>query len=361
MHQNLKSSFKSVDTKHERPRQLIFIKIFALAFLGVLFNVLAIANFLKLLKTPTISLAFATLGFSFLFLILILLDVFFIKNIFILFFVALFNVLSPFVLFYSNLIPSGILEAHKLTFYVIVSGFVIFFASLFGGLLRGKGILDNGVSVKFFMVVKPILAKAVFGLLVLLTALSYLAYFQWGFFNNSVGADISYGILKSANPALSVIYPGTSFDDSLSVFLPKVAETELKKLSAKKFSEASDNELNLDLLSPSEREKIIATTALSIKTNLEKVKLIGPLQSSEKLSDIVYRLANKYFSGLYLQYGKTVFSLAFTLFIFFFLKSILILFYWLIEFVAFIIFKLFFILGFARSTIENTQKEVIEL
>ncbi len=344
----------------KQPSSLITVlKILALALAGLAVNVLSVIHLLKFFKGMVASdllVAFLLAAAGF---ILTTLDAFFIKNFGAVFLVTVVKTATPLVLFFSTLAPSGIMQKESVSLYVVLVGAAFFLTLTLSGIFSSKSIVENSIRIKFFLIAKPALTKTMTGFAIFTAAIFFVSYFEWGYWNESLGKKASDKIMTALNPVASTIIPGASFTMKTDDLLKVLAEQELLKLSAESFKKDNNDSFSLDLLSPAEREKLVVKATAEIKNRLESLPAIGRLNGAEPVYDTLFRLIKKYIADFQAKSGGILFGISVTFVFFFIIKFVFAIFYWLIDLIAFLIFKILLLTGFGYVAFESAKKEVI--
>lgn len=343
------------------------LKILLFAFFGIGLNVLSVYLFTQFLLTLTLRNFLSWFITAIVFFVFVVLQTIFIKSFAKLQLVMFLHGIAPVSLFLSNIYPN--------TSMVIVIGVVVFALSLMNSSGRGLKMLANSLTIKFFQIARAILPRAMTGMLLFLSLLTYFYYFELGKFTSRLGQSIVYEVLSSADPLLNVWFPGASFNNDIDEFLGKVAETELRKMpkniiggsatTAQIDSLASlainpefAERIDFNALPEPIRAKIIREAAGRIKTSLEEV--IGPLPEEQQVKDIIFSIVAKYVADFSANMGW-LFSVIVVAAAFFTLRGIFSLFKWLISLIAFILFKFLVITGFAYTNLETRSREFVLL
>lgn len=353
--------FNRIASEGETARKtdlLAFLKIFSLLLLGVASSTLGILYFIKFLKYWETFDGLLSFGFLCLGSVIVILESFFVRHILHLTGIHFLQSIIPLSLFFTNLAPEKISEGDP-SIFVLLGGAALYFVVSLSGIISAKHILDNSLRVRFFSAAKPALAKFTTGILIFVSVIFYVSYFQWNYWNESISlktGNLAVGLIE---PSLKIAFPGTNADQSINEFLTRIAEIELQKLSAKSLSNANDDGFNLNSLTPNDRKIVISNTVAKIKESLESQPVVGAFSDTEKVRDVLYRVIKNYVSNLYQKTDKTVFGAISALILFFTLKTTIAVFYWLIELFAFIVYKLLMVLGFAYISFESSRKETI--
>ena len=329
-------------------------KIFILTALGVVLIFTAISTANLFLTTARGAYFWWSLLANIFFLILSVLQAFFIKSGARMFLITFIESVSTLVIFYKYLYyPKSSL--------ILFSAPLLLFVFLFLAINHGSKILSNNVKIQFIWVARTIIPKAVTGLLLFLVILVYLNYFEWGKFNEKLGKALVNQILIGATPIFRIWAPDYSSSQTTQNFLNDIAENQLSKFkpSFLKGSPFDFEAVDFDKLTEEQKEVLINQTSKELELAFENM-LNNSLNSKEPLNQTVYRLINDYFKKLTPQV-KSMFGLITAALLFFFLKGIAILFYWLIEFLSFIIFKFLIAVGFAHISSETRGREFVLL
>ncbi len=285
------------------------------------------------------------------FIIFTILQVCFIKSLIKLNLIVFFETLAAIAIFYTRLYPHPPLP--------LVLGAILFLFFLGLGVNHGLKLLENSVRVKFILTAKMIIPKVVTALLILLTAVLYLNYFILGKFTDSKGELLTAKLMLTAKPAFKFLTPDFSPDKKVSDLFLSLAENQLNKMKIKRVNGILDGfQVNFDQLSPEAQKEIIATVAAQLKSTAEKV--VGPLDPNDSISHAVFKAAKTYFGNLPENF-KPIFGIIIAFSFFSIMKGFAILFYWLIEIIAFLIYKILLVSGFAYVTMESRTREFILL
>ncbi|MCP6719868.1 MAG: hypothetical protein KJI72_00895 [Patescibacteria group bacterium] len=338
----------SQSKESEEDRSLWKIIILVLFGAGFIFATTYFFN--KFLLTADYSRLFFSLLFGGGFLVVMILQIFFIKGRFNMVVVMFLQGITPLIVFYSRIYPSPSL--------VLIAGSLIFFIFLVFAAVRGQRVLSNSLEIKFFFTARSILPRAVTGLLIFLTIVFYLNYFSWGNFNDELGRVLVGQTLASSQPIVGLVFSDISFNKTVQSFLDVIALNQLRKIPSSMGETEADPAINFQRLPPPEKAEAVRRFSLELKKELEKV--VGPLNASAPVTGEVFRITKDYFNGLSAAL-KSALSLALALAFFFGVKGIAVLLYWFIELVAFVLFKFLLISGFAHITLENRGREFVML
>ncbi len=327
------------------------LKILLLAFFGVAFSFFMAYFFNKFLLVVNYPDLLWSVFFGGAFIVFTILQVCFIKSLTKLNLIVFFETLAAVAIFYKLLYPRPPLS--------LVSGALLFLFFLGLGVNHGLKLLENSVRVKFILTAKMIIPKAVTAILIFLTAMLYLNYFVLGKFNDAKGELLTAKLMLLTKPLLKSLAPDFSPDKKVSEFFTSLAENQLAKLKVKQATGIIDNfQVDFNQLSPEARKEITATAAAQLKTAAEKV--VGPLNPNDFLARAVFKGVKNYFGNLPKNF-KPIFGIIVAFSFFALMKGAAILFYWLIEFAALLLYKILLISGFAYVTMESRTREFILL
>lgn len=327
------------------------LKIILLAVFGIGLNILAAYMFLQFLSDLKASNFLGWLFVFLCFLILVVLETFFIKSFAKLQVIMFLHGIAPLSLLFSQLYP-------KPSVLILIGG-ALFAFFLMEGAGRGWKLLTNSLVIKFSQIARNILPKAIVGALVFASILTYVYYFEMGKFTDRLGQSIVYETLSSAEPILKIWFPGASFNQNAQEFLEKIAETELHKMPENVIGGAATSiQIDFNALPPQVRAKIIREAAAQIRISLEKVA--GPLPDGEMVKDIIFSIIKKYVVDFSIK-TSWLFGILVVVAVFFTLKGILSLLKWLIILIAFVLFKFLIITGFAYTNLETRSREFVLL
>ncbi len=331
-----------------------FWKAVVIAVLAAFFVFLAVGSFNKYLISVQGTDLLWSFVFVLLFFVLFLLQVFFVKSRWKMALLVLLETSAALLVFYSRLF-----NGPGTPLYLAVGAAVLFLA-LLSSSIRGGRELSNSLEIRFFSIVKSVLPRAVTGFILFLSVVFYLNYFVWGNFNQNVGRAIVNETLAAARPVVKLVLtvdfsPEGTVDD----FLKALARNQLRRLSPGGLdSGASDAAVDFQRLPTLEQERVVSELSSGLAKELQK--FIGAFEIRETFRDLAFRLSRDYLENLTPPLRSSVEIIAAVLF-FFTVKGIVFLLYWLIEFLAFILFKFLLIAGFAYITVENRGRQFILL
>lgn len=324
------------------------LKIIILAVVGMTLSFAAVYFFNRFLLTAGYGDFFRSFLFGGGFLVLTVLQVFTIKSLTKLNFILFLEVLSALAIFYPYFYP-------QISIPLVAAGFLFFFFLSLGA-SQGLKLLGNSVKIQSILTAKMIIPKAVTGLLIFLSVILYLDYFKWGKFNDGLGQTLVNQSLIVSKPIFKYLSPEFSPDKTVNQFFLAVSENQLEKLKLR--NDITGLDLNYDALSPEEKKQVAGKVAEQLKLSTEKI--VGRLNGNDTLNKAIFLGIKNYINNFPPNF-TAVFGIVTALVFFAILKSVAVLFYWLIEIVTLIVFKILLISGFAYISIENRSREFILL
>ncbi len=326
-------------------------KLFLLLILGSLSSVLCVYSFLKLLIGAEYGYFGYTLAAAALFLVFVILQSFFIKSGSKLFGLLLLESIAPLGLFAKELVSSPSL--------VLIAGGIIAGILVAAGGLRGSRALSETIKIRFFEIAKVTTPKVTTGIVLLLSVVMYVSYFEAGRFNEATAEIVFKKTLNLSQPALQIWAPGASFSDSIDIFLFTSAERELNRMTSGGPSIAiTDAPLDLSSLTPIAKKKILSEISTQIRLAIERYT--GPLNPTAPLADELYRVARNYFKK-FSDVAKFATGIGVSVLFFFSLKGLFAVLYWVAWLVAFLLFKFFLSVNFAHIALQTRSREFIVL
>lgn len=319
-----------------------FFKIAILAILGIFLSFATVYAFNRFVLTLDYQYVWYLVLASAFFLSFLVLNVFFIKSFLILFIVIFLETFAPIALFYK--------ELYSAPSWTLIIGFLLSCYFTVSGARKGINFLSNSLKIKFFAIAKPTLVKSVTGFLIVLTAIVYFNYFENGKLNDKIGEKLLGGVLNPANPMLDIFIKGLSFEQSGKVFFDLIAESQLKKMDL-------GNQQN-DFQSDKAKQIMIEQTGEELRNVFAGI--IGSFDPSNSVKTIIYKLIKNYLNSI--PEGIQPFIGGGTLLLIFItLKGVAMFLYWIVEFIAFVIYKLLIVLGFAYINLQSRSREFIML
>ncbi len=326
-------------------------KLAVLVVLGVIFSLLSAYYLSVFLSSDNFGSILASFSFAAVLTIVNILQVLFIKNLWALRGAVILECVAPIIFFMSAIFPVLFLPL-----LVAVALYVIFALT---GAGRGFRNLSNSLSVQFFGVAKPVAAKFVTGFLIFVSVAMYYQFIELGRLGPETGQFLMNQLLASTEPALKIQYSGISFNQTVKQFADSMARSVINKT---RFEPINDPNIGLsgDLtqLSTTEQNRIADALSVNILQSFEK--RVGTLNPNENVRDSVFNLVKKWL-GKFSAESKQMLAVSGAVLIFFSLRGISIIAMPIIEFLAFVLFKLLLILGFARIAMEKRDREFVIL
>jgi len=293
-----------------------------------------------------LNLFFKTLQFGFLLLglalavlalILIILSVFYIKS---------FNKLAA-ITFLSALLSLAVFYP-DFSNLIIISAFVLFIFLLLA-YYRGFKLINNLIQLRFFLVASSILPKALTAFVIFAIIVFFNYYFDIKNykFNEALNKIFITNFIKITEPIFKIFLDDFSFQSSGDEVIKAIVKKRINNLIP-----------DFDRLLPAVKEKVFNEAFIEFKKNLEKD--LGPIEGTKPVSEILFSVVKGYLDNLS-ENGKLIFAVGFSLFLFFVIKGIAFFFYWLIELMAFVLFKFLIVVGFAYISLENKSREFVIL
>lgn len=284
------------------------------------------------------------------FLVVNLLTTFLVKRFSALLAIAFIETCLPLVLF-TNRLTGDLIP--------IAVGLGLFFVFVLAAFQQGRATLANSIQIKFFTVARPVTPKLVTGALVGVSLVFYLQCVTLGgaCVTNASKAMVDQA-LDVAKPIVNLWIPNTSADQTVNEFFRQFAVAEITSVSLG----SRDTPVNLtgkvSEIPVEVRDQLITKFAGDIRTSVEQQ--VGPLDSTARVRDEVFRLITNYAKGLS-DAAKTLASVAVAILLFFTLKGLGFLVYWLINLIAFLVYKLLIAANFATVQYETRNREFVIL
>ncbi len=322
-------------------------KVVVLALVSIASSVAAVYEFNAFLTTFQYAFLWFASGAAILFIIMNVLNAFFIKHFSIVWGIALAEAFAPLVLFMQYTKSNTIL--------VLLGAFTFLFLCVVAAAFRGTGTLRNSVKIKFFQISRVITPKLMMGVLATATALVYLNYVMWGGLTNVIGHKLVDGILISAEPGIKLVYPTVTVDMTIDKALRELTITQIQRLPAGAIPNVNfDLSAGLAQLSAADREIVLGKLTDQLKSTIESK--IGAFQKGETVKEAAYRMLADYIKTLppvTLQIGQILLMVL----VFLTLRSVAALVYWLIDLLAFIAYKFLIASDFALVSYETLSRE----
>lgn len=304
-----------------------------LAGIGVI-NVLAAALLGYALKSVigggglTIGNILAVIGANVLFMVLILLQVLFIKSLKVQGLIVGLEtaaLVAPFVLSWS----SALLLATALLFLF-----------LFKAVKGGMGEMDNQIKIQFLAIERHTLPSVITGLSIFVSILYVSAS---GIGASFVSRDAFRVLLKPADPLIQSLLVK---DFSIDMTMAKFSEA----LTAKQFGDAFTN------LPPSAKSQAMTEVIRQLHLQAEGYGIT--FKNTDSISDVFYAYAGKKFDAIPKNYRLVIPYVLFAL-TYFTVKSLGGLLRWVISTPAYVLYQFLLSIGFARIGLESRSREII--
>lgn len=323
------------------------LKIILLGVIGVAAGIFAVYEFDQFLLTFQYAFLWFSLFGTLAFLAINILLVFFVKHLIITWGIVLVEAFSPVIFFISRFQGQNV--------RILMAGFVLLFIFLMLGISGGVSRFRNSMKMKFFEITKVVTPKLVTGLLVLAAAIFYSEFFIWGSVNEGMIRGMFDASLKSAEPIVHLWYTDISSDQTVKEFFATLTKTQLKKNPNVTINGVQINvREGLKDLPIETQAKVMSTLSSELQKKFEEK--IGPLDQNAKISDILYNYVKDWL--LKLSSGvRFVLGIILTILLFFVIKGIAYLLYWLINLFAFLVFKLLIVSNFAVIEYESRTRE----
>lgn len=326
-------------------------KIIVLALASIGASVLAVYEFNQFLTTFQYAFLWFSLGATLAFIVLNILNAFFIKHFSIVWGIALMEAFAPLVLFMQYAKSDAIV--------ILLSAFAFLFLCITFATHAGTRVLRNSVKVRFFEVVRAITPKLMTGILTAACVLVYLTYVSWGGLTNVIGHKLVDGILISAEPGIKLVYPTVSVDQTIDKALRELTVTQISRLPPGAIPNVTfDLSAGLAKLPPADREVVLSKLTGQLKASIEAK--IGAFPQGETVKQAAYRLIEDYVKSLSAATLR-IMEIVLMVLLFFSLRGLAALTYWFINFFAFIIFKFLIASDFALISYETLSREYVIL
>ncbi len=288
-------------------------------------------------------------------LIFSLLEVLFVKGVWKIFFLGLFQTCVPIVLFINRFAVSDPNDVRAL-----ILAFLVGFYFVFLGMHRGRRLIQNAMKLRFFDVSRRTLPRVASGMLIVVSVILYLSYFSWGIAPADVGMRITDGIVSDMKPFSGIIVPGATIDpqQNMGDLIKSIA---LQKLESSKITIQDQNQsvsVAYASLPPDYQAKVLNDVIGGINGGLQSQ--FSFFNSNQTVGAFVYGVANEYFAKFSSFLGPYA-SILIIAALFFLAKGTLAVFYWLIESLAFVLFKVLIVFGFAYVNLETRTREFLLL
>lgn len=275
----------------------------------------------------------------------------FVKSEWKLYLISFFSAAAAYFVFYDLwLEPAGA---------VIAGGAIIFLLFLSAGFRGATQSVENSLKIKFFLVAQSITPRITLGISLFISIIFFCSYFLLGQFNEKLGKTVFDQSLTSSEPVLKLWFPAARFDQSIDTFLRSLALAQLKKTNLKiSLGAGEETQLNFSQLDPGVQDALLKQTTDKMLSYLESK--IGAVNTRKLVREVAYDLVLELIVGLPPQ-AKLVIGAFIALILFSIIKSTANFLYWIPNSIAFLLFKLLVVLGFAYKSIETKAREFILL
>ena len=327
------------------------LKIVILAVFGIAITALSVfffGNFLMKLNPGDLIFWFVFSLFS---ISLLILQASFVKSAFWLKCIAFLHGIVPLFVFWKNIYPNPSIP--------LITGSVVFGLLLASAASKGRKIAMNGFSLKVSLVARNTIPRAVSALLIFLSIITYVSYFEKGSFTDPIGKSIVSGAVVAADPIFQVWFPGVSLNQNAGDFLEGIAENRLKDMPIDLVkNDGTAYSVFLRNLTDQMKSKLISESASQLGGVVQGIT--GPFSPSDKVENVLYQAIKKAIGGVIESTGP-LFGIIAAVSVFLTLKGFFFLFHWLIAFIAFLLFKLLLLTGFAYFGVEEKTREFVML
>ncbi len=322
-------------------------KVIVLGLLGVGFNFLAFYLFYRFLVTAEFSFLWLSAVAILLFLIVFALELAFLRK---------FSYIAPFTVV-AGLIPLVIFipYLYPVPSYIVLISIALLVFFLLSAAKHGSRLIENSIVTRFFALACRILPKAFIGLLLCMSLIGYFYYVHLGNFSSEIAYAWFGKTLNGTLPVLHLWFPTITFDMTVDEAIVYMSETELRRSRLELLRQGID----IDKLSSSARRELVRQVSAQFEMYFERIageELDGELSLRDFFYGIVEGKAANLSSTALELIGSGVIIM-----LFFALKAVSFLFYIPAAFLAFVIYKLLMLLGFAYITLENKKQEVVVL
>ncbi len=279
------------------------------------------------------------------------LQVLFVKGVGKLALMTLIECAVPLLIFWPNIYPTPA--------PVLLGGAGVTLILSFFALRRGRSLALNSVELRFFDMAKVFLPRFVTAWLVFLAVLFYLNYFVWGYFSPKLQTAFLSETITAAEPLLKIWIPGFALDISVNDFLKNAARAELSKRSYNPIGTSDRNfTVAFSQLSLKQQDELLSAATQSLEQDfIARFGEFDPNESMLQFADHLVASAARDFINRTGWLTPVLITAA----VFFILKGFVALFYWLIAFIAFVIFKITIATDFAVTTVESRSREFVIL
>ena len=326
-------------------------KIVVLALISIASSMVMVFEFSQFLVTLQYPFLWFGIAAMLTFVVVNVLNAFTIKHFLILIGIGLVECMLPFVLFMQ--------DAKGETMIILLSALGIMALWTLGGMRRGINVLRNSIKIEFFAITRVMIPKIVTGVLVVICAIMYLQYFAWGRFSSNMAHTIVNESLNASLPVTQMWFPKISFDVPVTQFFKDLTLLQIDRLPPEGVPGIPfDIKASLAKLSAADREVVINKLSDELMKRTEEK--VGAFKPKETVRDAIYRLLDSFVKSASATTQK-IGAIVMAALIFFSLKGFVALFYWLINIIAFIMYKFMIAADFALVSYESRSREFVIL
>lgn len=220
---------------------------------------------------------------------------------------------------------------------------VVMFVFLIWGEILGKREIENSIEVRFFKSARPVFSKLTTAMILAFIVL-YIP--RVGPDNIFISRGSFQGFFDWAAGLVGNFYPEIRLNSTFGELAEGVAKMQLEK--EERFRE----------LSPAAKEAILKQTAEQVSHKLSQ-SLGIEIKPDEQVSETFYNFIVNFLSNLASRYGN-LFLVGWGVVVFFLLRGLGTIFYWIAGLFIFIIYQILLASNFIYITGETRTKEVVE-
>ncbi len=225
--------------------------------------------------------------------------------------------------------------------YLGIAAAILFVFSFWGAIL-GKMHLDNGLEIKFFKTAVAILKKFTSGMVLVLIILYLPQVSGSNFFVSKQNFQSFFSWLGGS---VSNFYPSLHLDTTFVTFTEDIARLQL------------GNNPDFANLSAANQATDITQVGIQVAKAIEN-NMGGPIAADTSMSDVSYNFILGQMGSLK-DHFQNWFLAVWAILVFLVVRSFGIIFYYLVSFLAFIVYQIFLAAGFVHIVGESRTHEVI--
>lgn len=244
--------------------------------------------------------------------------------------------------------------------YIFLSGVGIFAAFITFAAGDGARRLVNSVHIRFFEIARETAAKFLTGLLIFAGTFSYAYFIERGHLTEEVGKDMIHAVLAAADPVTRSLIPNASLaNQTAGEFFAVLGERAFEEIDQQSDSgEYPGVRGDFSLLSPQMKAQLFAEATANVKASFET--RFGPIADDESVVSVIFRLV-KDFIGNAGTVARDALAASVIIAVLSAIKGLSFLAIWIVELIAFLMFKFLVATGFARVTSELRTREFVVL